>query len=171
MITMKIATRLWSSNYACMCAAGLVWQLTTIIDLFFQYKVSTAVNIFTPAMLEPLAMTLCVNIAGVVDHEKMNKDLGTNYSKNDNGRIKLDFTNLSFQTLFDYTPSNDSILQQFSFKTKKSRLKHIKDNVSNNVDVIKFLQRIYVCYTITVKGDEALKYRDISVSNTNHFLV
>ena len=162
----KIIPRLWSFLFILMCAAGLLWQLITIIDLYFQFKVTTTTNVFTPEVLNPLAMTFCVKIHEVIDHQRLKQDFGRNYSNN------AILHNLTIQNLFDYTPSNDGIVLQFSYKTSKfSRHKDVLANISNHLDITKFFQRWYVCYKIKLRGDEQLNYREISVTSNDQFLV
>ena len=158
MNTKKCATRLWSLTFACMCAAGLFWQLITITDIYFQYKVSTAVNIFTPDIIKPLDMTFCVDIKSVIQYERVNRDYNTNYKLVD-GRVNINFKNWSIQNFFDYTPSNEIIIKKFYYKRNKdARLILVDRNISNKIDVIKFLIRNKVCYKISIKTDGPLKH-------------
>ena len=160
----KIISRLWSFLFMLLCAAGLLWQLITIIDLYFQFKVTTTTNVFTPEVLNPLAMTFCVKIHEVIDHQRLKQDFG----RDDDDILH----NLTIQNLFDYTPSNDGIVLQFSYKTSKfSRHKDVLANISNHLDITKFFQRGYVCYKIRLKKDEQLNYREISVTSNDQFLV
>ena len=154
-----------------MCAGGVLWQLIVISELYFQYKVSTTTNVFTPETLNPLAMTLCVQIAHVADLERVKQDFKITTLPND-AYGDVDFKNWTLRQLFDYTPSSDTILVKFFYKTKNAaELIEVSSNVNRHIEVVKFLQRVYVCYKITLKDDQPIKYREISVTSTWQFQV
>lgn len=86
----RMMSRVWSWFFICLCATGLIWQLTSIIDQYFKFKVSTLINVFSPEIIHPHAMTICLYLSNVVDYERLNKDLNTTY---------LDMNNMSIRTL------------------------------------------------------------------------
>ena len=159
---MKHLPILWSWLFKGLCLTGLLWQLVTIIDLYFKFKVSTATHVSTLDLIEPLATTLCVRLDDVLDIKRLNADLKTNYTKKNKS--------LSLRNLFDYTPSKD-IVDELFYKTKNSsKFKHTKDP-KEVLHVTKFLHRQNVCYKIVLKNDEALEYREISVSTMHQFFM
>ena len=166
---MKFISRI-SWLFKTICAAGLLWQLVTIIDIYFHYHVLTATHVFTPEVIDPVAMTLCVRMDDVLDLNRIERDFNASFTKNEEGYIK-EFRNLSLQTLFDYTPSKD-IITTLVFKTKNNtRLKKHGKNIDRLVNITKFLHRTNVCYKVVVIGDEALEYREFSVTNEYQFHV
>lgn len=162
----NLITRAVSLFFTLLCIGGLLWQLITIFNLYFQYRVSTAINVFTPEVLDPLAMTFCVKMLEITDIKKANQDLKTNYL------LKDVLDELSIQNLFDYTPSKESVLLNVEYKTMKFfKLRNVTENVNNHVTIQKFMQRGYVCYKISLKEEERLMYREIAVTSYSQFLV
>ena len=168
---MAITTfRFLSWMFNALVGIGLLWQLTSIIDLYFRYRVSTSTYVFTHKIIEPLSITLCVRMHDVMDIKRLNKNFNKKYKKNKKGLIQ-DFKNLTLENLFYYTPSTD-ILDSLKFKTKnKTMFMEYSDNLKDVVNVTKFIHRNDVCYKIVVKGDESLDYREISVTSALQFYV
>ena len=170
MAVTTLVSRVWSKIFNAVFAIGLLWQLASIINLYFQYRVSTSTSVFTHEVIEPLSIILCVKISHVFDLNRLNKDLGSNYIKNEQGLIE-DFKNLTLENIFEYTPSTD-ILESLKFKTKnKTMLVEYEQNVQDEVNVTKFIHRNDVCYKIVVKEDEPLDYREVSVTSAIQFYV
>src|SRR5438874_746028 len=97
----KILLRLSSWLFICLCAAGLLWQLVTITDQYFKYKVTTLTIIFTPDMIEPTAITMCFNLFGVLDFIGLKRDLNISVQlEDDTGKPK------------DIKPVNDLTIRQ-----------------------------------------------------------
>ena len=171
----KLIFRLSSWLFMCMCTLGLLWQLISIVDEYFRYRVSSTTSVFTPEVIDPLSFTICVFFNSVLDFDRLNREVKTNFTQFDKrGVIAMDLSDdlLSVKHLFDYTPSKESILLEFFFKPKKSpQLTRVSENITNRVSIVKFLNRCYVCYQITVKEDEALRYREIAISSFNQFRV
>lgn len=168
----KMLTQLVSWLFIGFCASGLLWQLISITDKYFRYHVVSSTIVFTPDVTKPLAMAVCVDLASIIDYKRMNRDFKTSYYKKATGLVNININNLTIKTLFDYTPSNDSILKKFSYKSKgQTKLTKVDKNVNDHVDVVKFLQRSYVCYKITLKNHESFSYREVSVSNYYQFTI
>ena len=162
-------TRLSSWTFMALCASVLLWQLTTVINKYFRYKVTTSTHVFTPDVIKPYAMTACVNDG--VDFKQMNRDLNTTYKS---GRLTglIGLPNVSVRKWFDYTPSNETVLGGIWYKSKEqSEPIHVSKNVRDHVDILKFFTKTFVCYKMVVKKSQQLSYRDISVSNFNEFQV
>ena len=148
-----------------LCASVLIWQLTTVINEYFRYKVATSTNVFTPDVMKPRAMTACVNDG--VDFKRMNRDFNTTY---DDGYLDIELQNISVRNWFDYTVSNETVLQAVAYKSKdQSEPIYVFQNISDHVDILKFFTKTFVCYKIVVKKREQYTYRDISVSNYFEF--
>lgn len=168
----KMVSRFWSCMFMLVCAAGLLWQLTSVIDLYFQYRVTTSTFIFRPEAVNPLGVTLCVNWRTVFDYKRANRDLNRNITKDSYGYANIYWHNMEVPYVFKYTPRTDEVLDKFNYKTKnKSHPMHYAANISDHVDVQKFFVRKFVCYTIVVKGDEPLYSREIAVTNNYEYEV
>ena len=116
-------------------------------------------------------MTVCINLLNVINYKRLNKELHTNFSMK-NYEVNLNMSNLSVRTLFDYTPSTDSILESFYHKsTEESKPIYVNKNITDHVDITKFFQRSNVCYQIAFKRREKLSYREISVTNYYQYVV
>ena len=170
-------TRVSSLAFVGFCAAGLIWQLIAVTDQYLKFKVSTVIDVFTPDVIKPTAMTLCVESFRVLDYDRVNQELKTRMSITDSGAVlNLEVVqNMSLRQWFSFTPSNESILTYGSFKARNDSV-HIswgplfrQNLIYEYFKVTKFLYRIYVCYKITVKNRETLSYRENAVSNYNEF--
>lgn len=171
----KIISRLFSWFFITMCTAGLLWQLTAIIDQYFRYKVSTVVHVFTPDVIDPLAMTFCVPIHDVLDFKRMNMDLNLKNTYQDKWDLLSDYENLTIRHLFDYVPSNDSTVEYVEYKTKKNSALESAScedpNWTDKIEIIKFLYDKEVCYKILLKKDEQLRYREVAVTSEERFFL
>ena len=159
----KIISSFCSAIFIALCASELFWQLTSITDEYFRYKVLTSTLILTPQTVDPLAMTLCVVIKSVFDYESANRDLKTKYRRDSYGHVKVGW-DVGIKNMFKYTPPDNKILKWLIYKVDKRR--HApRANLSFAVEVTKFFIRNFVCYKIALKGDRPLTYRDIAVAN------
>ena len=169
----KTMFRLYSWLFACFCTAGLLWQLVTIIDDYFKYKVTTSTIIFTPKIIEPTAVTLCFNLFGLLNLTGLKRDLNISVEideSTDNPNDKDFVNNLTVRQLFDYTPSNNSIIKiiKYKLKYKSSSVVIPKGNLS----ITKFFRHLNLCYKIHIKNNnESVSYRENSISNFEQFLM
>ena len=167
----KIISRLSSWLFICFCATGLLWQLVTIIEEYFRYKVITSTIIFTPDVIEPTALTICFRSLYLLDFIGLKRDLNI-FVSNDTDFLTAEklVNNLTVRQLFDYTPSNNSIVAKVIYKRKdKNRL---SDVPKNNLSILKFFRHPNLCYKIQVKNNnESLSYRESSISNYDQFVL
>ena len=172
MISAKFITRFSSWQFICLCIAGLLWQLVTITAEYFKYKVTTSTIIFTPNIIEPTAMTICFNLFGLLNLTSFEQDLNipVEIDKNTgNPKDKKIVNDLTVRQLFDYTPSNNSIIEKMTYKLKNQS--RPIDVPKNMLSVFKFFRHANLCYKIQVKNSsEYLSYRENSISNFFQFV-
>ena len=171
MIPAKVLSRLSSSLFLCFCAAGLLWQLVTVTEEYFRYKVITSTIIFIPDTIKPTAITMCFNLFNVLNLVSLKRDMKIFLDKN-NGQLTKEqlINNLTIRQLFDYTPSNDSIVSSMTYKLKNQS--HPEVVSRGNLSILKFLRQFNVCYKIQVKSNkESLSYRENSISNAYQFVL
>ena len=155
------------------CAAGLLWQLSLVTDEYFKYKVTTSTIVFTPDMIEPMAMTVCFNLFGVLDFKRLKQDLNISVELDENNGNPIEtklVDDLTVKQLFDYTPSNNSIIMRMTYKPKdQSRAVVVP---IENLNILKFFRHVNLCYKIEVKNNnDSLSYRENSISNEYQFRI
>ena len=129
--------RFSSCLFFCFCAAGLLWQLVTIIDEYFRYKVITSTSIFIPDIIEPTAMTIYCRSLHLLNFTGLKQDLNISISLDTELSIaKQIVNNLTVKQLFDYTPSNNSIVDRMTYKPKDQSLPAVVP--SGNLNILKF---------------------------------
>ena len=153
----------WS--FLILAFAGLTWQLVSICQLYFQYKVVTRTTVFIPTIINPMALNLCVKIPYIFDYEGIRSSTGKNWTydaiiSEEQFRTEL-LHDLTVEQMFQFTPQENDVVDQFYFTS--SSLSSDKNLVGNEakklVKVDKYLYMTYVCYRISFIGDEALPLR------------
>ena len=119
-----------------MCAAGLLWQLCTVIDEYFKYKVTTSVQVLTPEVVTPLSFTFCVPMYQLVDHRRHDhRQLRTRIMYKENVTIRdlldnLPLSNESVEGVF-YTDKSANFAI-FREDLRKYKI-HLKKKVSHAI--------------------------------------
>ena len=158
------------SLFLILAFAGLIWQLASICELYFRYKVVTRTTVFIPAIINPMAVNFCVEITNIFDYKRIRKSTGKNWtydgiiSKNQSKTELLhDF---SVEQLFNFTPQEDDVVVQVAF-TNSSLSSPIVvggNDMKKLVKVDKYLYMNYVCYRISFMADEALPLQHFTSS-------
>src|SRR5689334_3201652 len=61
--------RILTTCFAFLCLIGLTYQSFLMISTYFNYSVSTTVNISLPIMIEPKSLSICTRWTDVLNYE------------------------------------------------------------------------------------------------------
>ena len=145
--------------------AGLTWQLVSICQLYFQYKVVTRTTVFIPTIINPMALNLCLHVSSIFDYEGIRISTGKNWTYDAIISEQQSFTellhDLTVEQMFQFTPQEDDIVNQFGFTNSSLSNKiAVKGNETKKLlKVQKYLYMKYVCYRISFIRDEPLSLR------------
>ena len=107
--------------YLLSCLSTLIWQLVLIFDLYFQYKVSSTTRVFFPDIIEPRSVVFCLGLAGALDIDRVNREMGRNWSRSMPVQAKI---------------MNKIKEEQLDNKKGKKRNKKKDDNFNYNLTVM-----------------------------------
>ena len=145
--------------------AGLTWQLVSICQLYFQYKVVTRTTVFIPTIINPMALNLCVQMTNIFDYERIRNITGYNWTYNAIMSKQQLFTDLlhdlTVEQMFEFTPQENDVVDQVGFTNSSLSSEIIvKGNDAKKlVKVDKYLYMVYACYRISFIGDKPLSLR------------
>ena len=132
--------------YLLSCLSALIWQLVLILDLYFQYKVSSTTRVFLPDIIEPRSMVFCPSFSSALNFDQLNRELGRNWSfpipqpskminkvkeeqldnkkgKNRNKKNDDNFNyNLTVMQELDYTHPPESVVSGVMYRSPSSPL-------------------------------------------------
>ena len=142
--------------------AGLTWQLVSICQLYFQYKVVTRTTVFIPTIINPMALNLCVQMKSIFDYESIRNSTGKNWTydaiiSEEQLRTEL-LHDLTVEQMIQFTPQENDVVDHFTFTNSSlSNTKTVEGNeVQKLVKVKKYLYMKYVCYRISFIEDKPL---------------
>ena len=145
--------------------AGLIWQLVSICQLYFQYKIVTRTTVFIPKIMNPMALNLCIMMSSIFDFDGIRKSTGNNWTydaviSEEKLRNEL-LHDLTVEQMFKFTPQENDVVDQVGFTNSSLSSEIIvKGNDAKKlVKVDKYLYMIYACYRISYIGDEPLSLR------------
>ena len=153
--------------------AGLTWQLVSICQLYFQYKVVTRTTVFIPTIINPMALNLCVQMTTIFDYERIRNTTGYKWTYDAIASQQQLFTDLlhdlTVEQMFEFTPQENDVVDEVNFKNSSlSTEVRVKGNDAKKlVKVDKYLYMIYVCYRISFVGDEPLPLKHLASSLTS----
>ena len=150
--------------------AGLIWQLVSICELYFQYKVVTRTTVFIPTIIDIMALNLCIKISLIFDYERIRKSTGNNWTydaiiSKEQSTDEL-LHDLTVEQMFEFTPQEDDVVEgvQYSNSSLFKKIKVEGIDAKKLVKVEKYLYMTYVCYRISFIGDEALSLQHLTSS-------
>ena len=152
-----------SCVFVALAFGGLVWQSVLICDLYFQYKVTTRTRVFIPDIIDPLAVSVCVQLHNLLDYKKVFKDLGKNWTAQalEDNPVPM-FSQLNVQQMFDYSLANDDVIEKVILLNSSASKAHTIDKrelVKSNTLITKYLYMGFLCYKIKFLQDEPLLLR------------
>ena len=151
--------------HASLCFAGLLYQTWLICILYFQYKVTTSIEIYFPDTIPPHAVTFCTRFSDVLDFDKLNRETGRNWSYSlDYTMINRYHNELTVAQMFRYTPANHELLKKVIYRNR-SHLSELNDKeVPSKMRISKFLFLDHVCYKIGFKSNTSYTYNNVAVN-------
>ena len=159
--------------------AGLIWQLMSICQLYFQYKVVTRITIFIPTIINPLALNLCLKMPLIFDYEGIRNSTGNNWTYDaiiSGRRLATEnklMHNLTIEQMFKFTPQENDVVDRVRLTNSSlsSDLVVQGDDAKKLVKVDKYLYMIYVCYRISLIRDEPLSLQHFASSLRSHGMI
>ena len=147
--------RIFSLVFTAACVIGMIYQEVTIVNLFLQHKVSTTTSVYTPQILEYLALTACFPQT-IINLTLLNREMSSNWTKDTLEDDSL-ITTTSVKTLLKYTPSAESIISYYGYVHPKRKNDRIP---TTNLSFEKFVYDYHVCYKIRLNSYHSVLLED-----------
>ena len=147
--------RTFSFVFTAACAIGMIYQQFTIVNLFLDHKVTTTTSVYTPRVLEYMALTACFSPT-VINLTLLNEETSSNWTAVQFKNYPL-ITTISGETLLKYAPNAKHIIHYYNYidPTRKS------DRMSTmNYSSEKFLYDYNICYKIRLNSYHSVPIED-----------
>ena len=156
-----------------LCCFGCVVHTVIVGRSYFNYPTVSSTSIFLPEMFNPRPITACLRFNDFIDLERINKDLGTNYTRKTVYQNDFDQYKMTIAQIFNYTRDINDVIQSLWFKDAK---RGWSDTITGSkimdiVDITKYAQGEYICYKISLKEVEAMDYLEGSLINEEEQLL
>jgi hypothetical protein len=150
----------------------LIWQLTLILQMYFEYNVATKTAIVIPKDFDLYDFNICVKYADLIDYDRLDKDKGRKWKYSDGIKnYKKYLSIMTVDELFEYSPNADEVVDRIDYKSlSSSRIFSVKGN-DPNVKVIKYIYRAKVCFMIGLYEEDFLTYRLAALSSASTGLI
>ena len=170
---LSVKPNVFSIFFILFCVLGCVTHISLVAKAYFKYPTVSSTNVFMPKIIKPLDVTACFYFPSIVDYARVNRDLGTNYSKDQYYHAYPDMKNTTIAQMFKYSPETKEILRRISFKTKQSFLfEDVDPNaLKESANITKYLQTSFVCYKVDMKFEDLVNYLDIALVNEEEQLL
>lgn len=147
-------------SLCCMC--GLIWQLVLVSELYFEYKVSTRIQISIPEKIEAVGTSFCTRFTDIIDYPRLNSETGKDYAYNpwDGGEIQHLQDILTVKEIFDFTPGeNDSIKTLYYRKNNSYERKSVPaPDVYEFIEIKKYVYLEHMCYRFGIRNASTMSY-------------
>ena len=162
-----------------LCAlSGLLYQEYQLSSVYFQYPISTKVDISIPDLLEAQAITLCIRYPDILDFDRLSRMRGRegwSYKKIMNGDLASDNfvrfvqDNMTIGEIIEYTPNVNTVLTKAAFRRRNSyevTYLDTPEKVYQHFYVKKYVYLEYVCYSInkTHVTEQMMPYVSVSMA-------
>ena len=148
--------------------------MVCICQLYFQYKVVTRTTVFLPAIINPMAMNLCVRIFYILDYEGIRNSTGKNWTLlNDNKSGNELLHELTVEQMFKFSPEENDVVDQVAFTNSSlsSEIMVEGDDAKKLVKVDKYLYMNFVCYMLNFIRDEPLSLEHFTSSSVSSGMI
>ena len=163
----KLSLKLVSFVFWILCVIGMSYQLILILSIYFEYDVSTRVDIAIPSRISPQTVTLCTSYADVLDYNRLNRDTNRNWSYPQDMNKRHQYqSEITVAEIFHFSPQNTSFLTGLWLKKGKSAKWFLYNN-SNLSDVIivkRFVYLEYICYSMTPVNASSQPYNQLAAA-------
>ena len=156
----KACPSIRSFPFMLFCFVGCVVHCVIVGRSYFEYPTVSSTSVFMPEMFTPRPITACLYFNDFVDLDRMNKDLGTKYLREDIYQTNFDQDKMTIAQIFNYTTDVNNL---FEFVWIKDAKREWSDEIRGSrildfVNITKYAQGEYICYKITLKKVEAMDY-------------
>lgn len=155
------------------CIAGATYMVVNMTRLYFEYRVTTVINIQIDDMVSPYATTICVRYTDILDYQRLEQETGRKWRHvRDLEAVMKYKENLTVAEIFEYTPGKEGIVDSIIFRVKGTyqmfHSKGVKD-----LETKKFLFSEFICYKIALKSQflQPMPYDSLSVTTKSPGLV
>ena len=152
------------------CVCGLLWQIVCISQLYFAYKVTTAIRIGIPETIYPTSFTLCTRFTDVVDYPRISKETGRDWKFSTTGPdIKRYQDEMTLKEIFEYTPAIDTVVKRAIMRNGDSYERYDLNDaqVYEYFEATKYFYLEHMCYRIRKKSAHPMPYSYYAVSPTS----
>ena len=140
-----------------MAAAGLIIQIYQISDRYFKFKTSTKIKIENPDFVTIPKLSTCWELEDMLDYTALGQELNITFpdrEAEDSDELYFEsIKQLQLQNYFDFTPGNESILQNSSGCTvrypQKWTVKHPQPTATECYRIFRikrYIHRGMICY-------------------------
>ena len=133
----------------------MIYQQITMINLFLQHKVTTTTSVYTPRILEYMALTACFPPT-VLNLTLFNQETSSNWTKEVFNNYSL-ITTISVEKLLKYTPSAEDMIHYYGYVDPKRKSDKIP---ITNLSFEKFMYDYHVCYKIRLNSNPSILMED-----------
>ena len=165
--------RVSSIVYFLICIGGFTYQANLIIQLYLQYKVTSKIIIFFPNFIHPQDCSFCIRYSDILKFNQLNQETERNWSYSQNVSLIRKYQHeLTIQEILRYTPNENEIVNQVSFKSITSKkIEASGASVRDHLFVKKYVYLEYVCYKIGLREQVSLDFDSLAVTPVGSGLV
>ena len=169
----KICPSIRSLPFMLFCFVGCVVHTVIVGRRYFEYPTVSSTSVFLPEMFTPRPITACLYFNDLVDLDRMNKDLGTNYIRENRYQTNFDQDKMTIAQIFNYTTDVSNVLHSVWFKDANREWSYpiTGSNIMDVVNITKYAQGEYICYKIALKKAEAMDYLEGALINEEEQLL
>ena len=156
----KICPSIRSLPFTLFCFVGCVVHTVIVGRSYFEYPTVSSTSVFLPEMFTPRPITACLYLNDFVDLDRMNKDFGTNYIKEQEYHANDTQHKMTITQMLNYTTDVNNLLESVWFKDGKQKWSETINGskIMDFVNITKYVQGEYICYKIVLKKAEAMDY-------------
>ena len=150
-----------------LCVFGMTYQLVLIFKIYFEYDVSTRVDIAIPSRVSPQTVTLCTHYADVLDYDRLNRHTNRNWTFTEDLDQRHQYQNeITVEEIFHFSPENTSFVIALWLKKEKSAKWYYYNNsdLYDYVTVKRFVYLEYICYSMTPVNASSERYNELAAA-------
>lgn len=148
----KKMERVLSQLFVISCLGGLLWQQYQLCEEYFQYKVSRQTRVYTPEVLQDLAMIICVPVYSVIEAKlKSQENESWEYLKRAPGSQKQ--ITFKISELKQFSAHENAILSSIIYWSSYSSMAQRNHNFSELVNSSKFFYDFDICYKYALSAE------------------
>ena len=163
----QLSFKIVSFVFWILCAIGMSYQLILIFRIYFEYDVSTRVDITIPSVVSPQTVTLCTHFVDVLDYNRLNRNTNRNWSFTEDLDIRHQYQNeITVEEIFHFSPENTSFVIALWLKKEKSAKWFFYNNSDfyDFVTVKRFVYLEYICYSMTPVNVSSEPYNQLAAA-------